>query len=117
MTDAVNAQLAHVVREHASRLAASLMHVTGDFASAEDLVQDAVLAALRHWPVEGIPERPDAWLFTVARRRGLDAIRREHNYLAKLAQLQSPIQPEPDERLRLIFICCHPALPRRHRSR
>ena len=112
MTDAVNAQLAHVVREHASRLAASLMHVTGDFASAEDLVQDAVLAALRHWPVEGIPERPDAWLFTVARRRGLDAIRREHNYLAKLAQLQSPIQPDPDERLRLIFICCHPALPR-----
>ena len=112
MTDAVNAQLARVVREHASRLAASLMHVTGDFASAEDLVQDAVLAALRHWPVEGIPERPDAWLFTVARRRGLDALRREHNYLAKLAQLQSPIQPDPDERLRLIFICCHPALPR-----
>ncbi len=112
MTDAVNAQLARVVREHASRLAASLMHVTGDFASAEDLVQDAVLAALRHWPVEGIPERPDAWLFTVARRRGLDALRREHNYLAKLAQLQWPIRPEPDERLRLIFICCHPALPR-----
>ena len=104
--------MAHVVREHASRLAASLMHVTGDFASAEDLVQDAVLAALRHWPAEGIPERPDAWLFTVARRRGLDAIRREHNYLAKLAQLQSPIQPDSDERLRLIFICCHPALPR-----
>ena len=60
MTDAVNAQLASVVREHASRLAASLMRVTADFASAEDLVQDAVLAALRHWPVEGIPERPDA---------------------------------------------------------
>jgi RNA polymerase sigma factor (sigma-70 family) len=112
VTDAVNAQLARVVREHASRLAASLMHVTADFASAEDLVQDAVLAALRHWPVEGIPERPDAWLFTVARRRGLDALRREHNYLAKLAQLQWPIRPEPDERLRLIFICCHPALPR-----
>jgi RNA polymerase sigma factor (sigma-70 family) len=88
------------------------MHVTADFASAEDLVQDAVLAALRHWPVEGIPERPDAWLFTVARRRGLDALRREHNYLAKLTQVQWPIQPEPDERLRLIFICCHPALPR-----
>ena len=112
MTDAVNNQLARVVREHASRLAASLMRVTADFASAEDLVQDAVLAALRHWPVEGIPERPDAWLFTVARRRGLDALRREHNYLAKLTQVEWPIQPEPDERLRLIFICCHPALPR-----
>ena len=112
MTDAVHAQLARVVREHASQLAASLMHVTGDFATAEDLVQDAVLAALRHWPVEGIPQRPDSWLFTVARRRGLDALRREHNYLAKLAQLQWPVRPEPDERLRLIFTCCHPALPR-----
>jgi RNA polymerase sigma factor (sigma-70 family) len=112
VTDAVNAQLARVVREHASQLAASLMRVTGDFATAEDLVQDAVLAALRHWPVEGIPERPDAWLFTVARRRGLDVLRREHNYLAKLAQLQLPVQPEADERLRLIFTCCHPALPR-----
>jgi RNA polymerase sigma-70 factor (ECF subfamily) len=88
------------------------MHVTGDFATAEDLVQDAVLAALRHWPVEGIPQRPDAWLFTVARRRGLDALRREHNHLAKLTQLQWPVQSEPDEQLRLIFTCCHPALPR-----
>ncbi len=112
MTDAVNDRLAHVVREHAGRLAASLIHVTGDFATAEDLVQDAVLAALRHWPVEGIPSRPDAWLFTVARRRALDLLRREQNYLTKLAQLQWPVQPEPDERLQLIFTCCHPALPR-----
>ena len=104
--------MARVVREHASQLAASLMHVTGDFATAEDLVQDAVLAALRHWPVEGIPQRPDSWLFTVARRRGLDALRRDHNYVAKLVQLQWPVQPEPEERLRLIFTCCHPALPR-----
>jgi RNA polymerase sigma-70 factor (ECF subfamily) len=88
------------------------MHVTGDFATAEDLVQDAVLAALQHWPVEGIPERPDAWLFTVARRRGLDVLRRESNYRTKLAQLQWPVQPDPGERLRLIFTCCHPALPR-----
>jgi RNA polymerase sigma-70 factor (ECF subfamily) len=112
VTDALQAELARVVREHAGRLAASLMHVTGDFATAEDLVQDAVLAALRHWPSEGIPQRPDAWLFTVARRRGLDALRREGNYRAKLAQLQWPVQPEPDDRLRLIFTCCHPALPR-----
>jgi RNA polymerase sigma factor (sigma-70 family) len=111
-TDASHAQLARMVREHAGQLAASLMRVTGDFAAAEDLVQDAVVAALRHWPVEGIPERPDAWLFTVARRRGLDALRREGNYRAKLAQLQWPVQPEPDERLRLVFTCCHPALPR-----
>ena len=105
-------QLARVVREHAGQLAAKLMHLTGDFATAEDLVQDAVLAALKHWPAEGIPDRPDAWLFTVARRRGLDALRREDNYRSKLAQLQWPVQPDPDERLRLIFTCCHPALPR-----
>jgi RNA polymerase sigma factor (sigma-70 family) len=86
--------------------------VTGDFATAEDLVQDAVLAALQHWPTEGIPERPDAWLFTVARRRALDGFRRADNYRAKLAQLQWPVQPAEDERLRLIFTCCHPALPR-----
>jgi RNA polymerase sigma factor (sigma-70 family) len=111
-TDASHAQLARVVRQHAGQLAASLVRVTGDFATAEDLVQDAVVAALQHWPVEGIPERPDAWLFTVARRRGLDALRREGNYRAKLAQLQWPVQPDPDDRLRLIFTCCHPALPR-----
>jgi RNA polymerase sigma factor (sigma-70 family) len=113
MTDTSHEQLARVVRQHAGQLAASLMHVTGgDFAAAEDLVQDAVLAALQHWPVEGIPERPGAWLFTVARRRGLDALRRETNYQTKLTQLQWPVQPAPDERLRLIFTCCHPALPR-----
>jgi RNA polymerase sigma factor (sigma-70 family) len=105
-------RLASVVRQHASQLAAALMRVTGDFATAEDLVQDAVLAALRHWPKEGIPDRPDAWLFTVARRRALDGFRRADNYRAKLAQLQWPVQPAEDERLRLIFTCCHPALSR-----
>jgi RNA polymerase sigma factor (sigma-70 family) len=112
VTDASHDRLAGVVRQHAGQLAAALMQVTGDFATAEDLVQDAVLAALQHWPAEGIPDRPGAWLFTVARRRGLDALRREANYRTKLAQLQWPVQPAPDERLRLIFTCCHPALPR-----
>jgi RNA polymerase sigma factor (sigma-70 family) len=111
-TGTSNAELASVVREHAGRLAVALMAVTGDFSTAEDLVQDAVVTALRRWPTEGIPDRPDAWLFTVARNRGLDVLRREANYRAKLAQLQWPVQPEPDERLRLIFTCCHPALPR-----
>jgi RNA polymerase sigma factor (sigma-70 family) len=112
VADATRDQLASVVREHAGRLAAALMRVTGDFATAEDLVQDAVLAALQHWPTEGIPQRPDAWLFTVARRRALDGFRRADNYRAKLAQLQWPVQPAEDERLQLIFTCCHPALPR-----
>ena len=100
-----------MVRDHASRLAAALVRVTGDFGTAEDLVQDAVLAALEHWPVEGIPDRPDAWLFTVARRRGLDQLRRAGNYRAKLAGLRPPAPAEQDERLQLIFTCCHPALP------
>ncbi len=111
-TGTSHAELASVVREHAGRLAAALMAVTGDFSTAEDLVQDAVVTALRRWPTEGIPDRPDAWLFTVARNRGLDVLRREANYRTKLAQLQWPVQPEPDERLRLIFTCCHPALSR-----
>ena len=100
-----------MVRDHASRLAAALVRVTGDFGTAEDLVQDAVLAALEHWPVEGIPDRPDAWLFTVARRRGLDQLRRAGNYRAKLAGLRPTAPAEQDERLQLIFTCCHPALP------
>jgi RNA polymerase sigma-70 factor (ECF subfamily) len=105
-------ELEHIVREHAGRLATALMRVTGDFAMAEDLVQDAVVAALTRWPADGVPDRPDSWLFTVARNRGLDAIRREGNYRTKLAQLQWPVQQEGDDRLRLIFTCCHPALPR-----
>jgi RNA polymerase sigma-70 factor (ECF subfamily) len=105
-------ELAHIVREHAARLATALVRVTGDFATAEDLVQDAVVAALQRWPTEGVPERADAWLFTVARNRGLDALRRESNYRMKLAQLRWPVPTESDDRLRLIFTCCHPALPR-----
>jgi RNA polymerase sigma factor (sigma-70 family) len=111
-TGASHVELARVVREHAGRLAVSLMRVTGDFGTAEDLVQDAIVTALRRWPTEGIPERPDAWLFTVARNRGLDVLRREATYRAKLAQLQWPVQSDPDERLRLVFTCCHPALSR-----
>jgi RNA polymerase sigma-70 factor (ECF subfamily) len=111
MSDA-HGELARVVRDHAGRLAASLMHLLGDFAAAEDLVQDAIETALQRWPTEGIPERPDAWLFTVARRRGLDVLRRETRHRDKLAQLQWPVPAEPDDRLRLIFTCCHPALPR-----
>jgi RNA polymerase sigma factor (sigma-70 family) len=109
---AAEAALAGVVREHAGRLAAALMQVTGDFAAAEDLVQDALETAMRRWPTEGVPARPDAWLFTVARNRGIDVLRRENNYRAKLAQLRWPLESATDDRLRLIFTCCHPALAR-----
>ena len=112
MTRPGHGELDRVVREHAGRLAAALVPLVGDFAAAEDLVQDAVEAALTHWPAEGIPDRPDAWLYTVARRRGLDVLRRESRYREKLALVPWPAEPQPDDRLRLIFTCCHPALPR-----
>lgn len=114
MTRPSQAELARVVRDHAGQLAASLVPLIGDFAAAEDLVQDAIEAALTHWPAEGIPERPDAWLYTVARRRGLDVLRRESRYREKLTLVTSSAEPgpEPGDRLRLIFTCCHPALPR-----
>ncbi|WP_280397263.1 RNA polymerase sigma factor [Nocardia carnea] len=104
--------LAGVLREHGSRLASSLVTLLGDFAAAEDLVSDAVEKALRSWPADGVPDDPQAWLFTVARRRGLDILRREANYRDKLRQLRWPVHPETDDRLRLMFICCHPALSR-----
>ncbi|GLZ60107.1 sigma-70 family RNA polymerase sigma factor [Micromonospora sp. NBRC 107095] len=112
MSQPTHAELTRVVREHAGQLAASLVHLVGDFSAAEDLVQDAIEAALTHWPVEGIPERPAAWMYTVARRRGLDQIRREQRHRRKLALVTWPAEPPPDDRLRLIFTCCHPALPR-----
>jgi RNA polymerase sigma-70 factor (ECF subfamily) len=93
MTHPSHAELARVVRDHAGRLAASLVHLTGDFAAAEDLVQDA-------------------WLYTVARRRGLDLLRRQCRHQEKLRLAAALPQPEVDDRLRLIFTCCHPALPR-----
>ncbi|GAB0101514.1 RNA polymerase sigma factor [Nocardia sp. JMUB6875] len=108
----VHAELARTVRDHAGRLTACLIRVLGDFAAAEDVMQDAIETALQRWPVDGIPEHPDAWLLTVARRRGLDVLRRQNVYRDKLSQLDWPVQPEPDDRLRLIFTCCHPALPR-----
>jgi RNA polymerase sigma-70 factor (ECF subfamily) len=107
-----HAELARVVRDHAGRLAAALVPLVGSFTAAEDLLQDAIEAALTHWPFEGIPERPDAWLYTVARRRGLDLLRRDRRHHTKLALVAWPAEPEPDDRLRLIFTCCHPALPR-----
>ncbi|MFF4237965.1 RNA polymerase sigma factor [Actinomadura geliboluensis] len=111
MTERVNAELTRVLREHAGRLTASLIRTLGDFSAAEDVMQDALETALKRWPAEGIPEHPDAWLLTTARRRGIDLLRRQVNYREKLARLQWPVPGEPDDRLKLVFTCCHPALP------
>ncbi len=88
------------------------MRILGDFDVAEEIVQDALVAALEHWPVEGIPDKPGAWLMTVAKRRALNQLSRDANYRAKLALLEQPTPREPDDRLRLMFTCCHPALSR-----
>lgn len=88
------------------------MRILGDFDVAEEIVQDALLVALERWPVDGIPDRPGAWLLTVARRRALNQISRDARYRAKLAQLEQSISRESDDRLRLMFTCCHPALSR-----
>ncbi len=108
----VHAALAEVFREEAGRLTSALVHILGDFAVAEEIVQDALLVALERWPIDGIPDRPGAWLLTVARRRALNQLSRDARYRAKLAQLEQPVPREPDDRVRLMFTCCHPALSR-----
>ena len=98
------------------------MRILGDWDVAEELVQDAAVAALEHWPAEGIPDNPGAWLMTTARRRAVDRLRRQARYRDRLAQLgHEATQMDADctggpmaadDRLRLIFTCCHPALSR-----
>ena len=108
----VHTALTEVFREEAGRLTAALIHILGDFAVAEEIVQDALLIALERWPIDGIPDRPGAWLLTVARRRALNQLSRDVRYRAKLEQLEQPGVRESDDRVRLMFTCCHPALSR-----
>jgi len=106
--------VAAVFREEAGRLTAALVRLLGDFDLAEEVVQDSLVVALEKWPEQGIPDNPGAWLMTAARRRAIDILRRDKRYREKLTLLErSPLIPEPaeaDDRLRLIFTCCHPAL-------
>jgi RNA polymerase sigma-70 factor (ECF subfamily) len=108
----VHASLVAVFREEAGRLTAALVRILDDFAVAEEIVQDTLVVALERWPLDGIPERPGAWLLTVARRRALNQLSRDARYRAKLAQLEQPVPRELDDRVRLMFTCCHPALSR-----
>lgn len=104
--------LVAVFREEAGHLTSALVRILGDFDVAEEIVQDALLVALERWPINGIPDRPGAWLMTVARRRALNQLGRDARYRVRLAQLELPVSQEPDDRLRLMFTCCHPALSR-----
>jgi RNA polymerase sigma-70 factor, ECF subfamily len=110
-------------REERSAVLATLIRQVGDFQLAEDAVQDAFAAAVATWPRDGVPDSPRAWLLTTARRRAIDRLRRERSTadrlrrLADLARLDAQEhRPDADDssvtddRLRLIFTCCHPAL-------
>ena len=103
-----------VFREEAGRLTGALTRMLGDFDLAEEVVQDSIVAALEKWPAQGIPDNPGAWLMTTAKRRAIDILRRSQRHQEKIALLErSTLPPEPveaDDRLRLIFTCCHPAL-------
>lgn len=129
-----------VFREERGLLLASLVRRFGDLDLAEEVTSEAIEAALRHWPAEGVPARPGAWLLTTARRRAVDRLRRDQAYAARLAVLAADAEraepapaPDvsgsgqgfgsgsgsdelPDERLQLFFTCAHPALAAEDRT-
>ncbi|MFI9837883.1 RNA polymerase sigma factor [Nonomuraea sp. NPDC051941] len=118
-----------VFREERGRLLAALVRRFGDLDLAEEVTSDAIEAALKHWPVEGVPPKPGAWLMTTARRKAVDRLRRDQAFAARLAILQveaeraahaPPADADggelPDERLQLFFTCAHPALPAEDRG-
>jgi RNA polymerase sigma-70 factor (ECF subfamily) len=114
------ATIGRVFREESGRSVAALIRVFGQIDIAEDAVQDAFALALRVWPRDGLPPNPGGWITTTARRCAIDRLRRDvrgRELLQDLAVLDRPHRPEaqevgpvPDDRLRLIFTCCHPAL-------
>ncbi|MFG1608308.1 RNA polymerase sigma factor [Actinoplanes sp. NPDC049265] len=118
MTDVVVAAVALAHRRDWSRVLARAAQVTRDLDLAEECTQDAYEQALRTWPRSGVPDRPGAWLTSVARNRALDLLRREERFRRRLpllvagAAVPGPEDGLDDDRLRLIFTCCHPALAR-----
>jgi RNA polymerase sigma-70 factor, ECF subfamily len=115
--------VAEAYRREWGRVVATLIANTGDWDLAEECAQDAFAQASARWPRDGVPRNPGAWLTTVARNRALDRLRRARTEAAKLRELAAMSQIDqrldppgeagdiPDDRLRLIFTCCHPALP------
>lgn len=123
---AVHDALRSAFTDEWGRVVATLIRITGDWSLAEDCAQDAFTAAAKRWPHDGIPQRPGAWLTTTARNSALDRLRRSTAEARKLKEVASMQELEqagshdgdrdaeesiPDDRLRLIFTCCHPALP------
>jgi RNA polymerase sigma-70 factor (ECF subfamily) len=118
----IDAAIDSAFREERAIVLATLIGLLGDFQLAEDAVQDAFEEAVKVWPRDGVPARPGAWLTTAARRRAIDRLRSDRSVidraerLAELMRLEESAGDEEsaivDDRLRLIFTCCHPALPR-----
>jgi RNA polymerase sigma-70 factor, ECF subfamily len=115
----VEAAVTAAFQDEWGRIVATLIRVTGDWDLAEECAQEAFALALRTWPRDGVPRRPGAWLTTAARNRATDRIRREAVGAAKLreaamlsvdAESEQDASDIPDDRLRLVFTCCHPAL-------
>lgn len=114
----ITTQIEATFREEYGRVIATLISQLGDFTLAEDALQDALVNALERWPSDGVPRNPGAWLTAVAKRRAIDRLRRtatQERHMVTLDPLTSQDEPEmddeiPDERLKLMFTCCHPAL-------
>ncbi|GAA2157980.1 RNA polymerase ECF family sigma subunit [Humibacillus xanthopallidus] len=115
-----SADIARVFREEHGRAVAVLIRALGDIDLAEDAVQDAFAVAVERWPRDGMPPSPAGWIITTARRRAIDRLRREASRDARQSEaalLATPDEPREegpvrDERLRLVFTCCHPSLSR-----
>jgi RNA polymerase sigma-70 factor (ECF subfamily) len=112
-------EIAEVYTDGWSRIVATMIRLTGDWTLAEECAQDAFAQALATWPQTGVPDQPLAWLTTTARRRAIDRIRRASTEAAKLREVARMEEPPflvsidseiPDERLELMFTCCHPSL-------
>jgi RNA polymerase sigma-70 factor, ECF subfamily len=119
VVDATREVVERVFREESGQVVATLIRVLGDFDRAEEAVQEAFVVAIERWPASGVPDRPGAWIATTARNKAIDRLRRERGLAARqatLVVLEDERRQEPemhaigDDRLRLIFTCCHPAL-------
>ncbi len=121
--DTIQQVVSETFSREADRILAALIGTVRDFELAEDALQDALLVALERWSVDGIPRNPSAWITTTARHKAIDRLRRETTLARKQVLLQALLEQEeqrgaedmeetsiPDERLKLMFTCCHPAL-------
>jgi RNA polymerase sigma-70 factor, ECF subfamily len=120
-TGQIAAQIETTFRQEHGKVLAVLIATLGDFALAEDALQDALIAALEQWKQDGVPRNPGAWITTIAKRKAIERIRRDSNFTRKQQVILDSLKEDeddeeeemetiPDERLKLMFTCCHPSL-------